>query len=320
MVEYALIIGSSNMDFNIYLEQFPEKGETITGGTFQQYLGGKGANQAVACARSGAKTVFIGRIGNDLFGDLMIEQLSKERIDTSNIIRDPTNSSGIAFILIDKNGENMISVAPGANAKLSKEDINQCEKLIRNAKVIVVQMEIPLDTIETIFKIASQGDCIKILNPAPLKTIPKHLFEMFDIIIPNEGELIRLNSLLGFMSVDGDDNSKIKRLSENIAEFGTKFIITTLGSKGCNVYDAKNKESSFMPAFKVNVIDTVGAGDCFNGVLASMLCKGESIQSAVKYAMAAASIAVTRKGAQDSMPYLEEIKARYELLDKILND
>jgi len=318
MVKYALIIGSSNMDFNIYLERFPEKGETITGGTFQQYLGGKGANQAVACARSGTKTVFIGRIGNDLFGNIMIEQLTKEGIDVSNLIRDKTNSSGIAFILIDKNGENMISVAPGANAKLSKEDINQCQELIRNAKVIVVQMEIPMVTIEFIFKIASQGDCIKILNPAPLKKIPKHLFEMIDIIIPNEGELVRLNSLLGFKIVRDDDN-KIKQLSENIAKTGTKFIITTLGSRGCNVYDAKKKESSFIPTFKVNAIDTVGAGDCFNGVLASKLCKGESINNAVKYAMAAASIAVTKKGAQHSMPYFEEIEDRYKELNKILN-
>ena len=319
MIKYVLIIGSSNMDFNIYLERFPEKGETITGGTFQQYLGGKGANQAVACARSGIKTVFIGRIGNDILGNIMIEKLSEEGIDISNLIRDQTNSSGIAFILIDKNGENMISVAPGANTKLSKENINQCEELIRNAKVIVVQMEIPIETIEEIFKIASQGDSVKILNPAPLKKIPKHLFEMIDIIIPNEGELIRLNSLLGFKKVNTDENNKIKRLSENIANFGTKFIITTLGSKGCNVYDAKKKDSSFIPAFKVNAVDTVGAGDCFNGVLAGKICKGESINNAVKYAMAAASIAVTRKGAQHSMPYLEEIEERFKELNKILN-
>ncbi|MFX1274783.1 MAG: ribokinase [Promethearchaeota archaeon] len=317
-MNYVLIIGSSNMDLNIYLDRFPEKGETVTGGKFEQFLGGKGANQAVASVRSGAETKFIGRIGNDIFGDQMIKQLSKEGIDTTRIVRDQIESSGIAFILIDKYGENMISVAPGANVKLSSDDIIKNEELIRNAKVIVVQMEISINIIEEIYRIASQGNCIKILNPAPLKMIPKPLFKNIDIIIPNEGELNRLNFLLNCKEVEFSGTEKLIQLSKNIANFGVKFVITTLGSKGCYVYDSEKTESILIPAYKVQAVDTVGAGDCFNGVLASKLSKEINIIKAVKYAMAAASIAVTRKGAQKSMPYQDEIQVRYEEFNKIL--
>ena len=193
---YVLIIGSSNIDLNIYSKRLPRPGETVTGGTFKQFLGGKGANQAVASVRSGAQTIFISRIGKDTFGDLMIKQLTKESIDTSHIIRDSQEASGIAFILIDSYGENMISVAPGANARLSKENITNNMDLIKNASSIVVQMEIPTDTIEEIFKIASKGNAIKILNPAPLKAIPPRILKNIDLIIPNEGELLHLHSLL----------------------------------------------------------------------------------------------------------------------------
>ena len=151
-----------------------------------------------------------------------------------------------------------------------------------------------------------------------MKEIPKHLFEKIDIIIPNEGELIRLNSLLDFDNSVGDENERLRTISENIATLGIKFVITTLGSKGCHLYDAKKKESIFIPAFEVKAVDTVGAGDCFNGVLASKLSQGESIINSIKYAMAAASIAVTRKGAQKSMPYLAEIEERYEEFEKKL--
>jgi ribokinase len=311
---YVLIIGSSNMDLNIYSERLPKPGETVTGGTFKQFLGGKGANQAVASVRSGANTTFIAKIGKDGFGDQMVARFSGEGINTTHIIRDSQEASGVAFILIDENGENMISVAPGANARLSKTDIEKASDVIKNASVIVVQMEIPIETIEAIYSIASEGNAIKILNPAPLKPIPSDMLKNLDIIVPNEGELYRLHSLLNLKEVSGEEREKIINISREIAALGVKTIITTLGSKGCLIYEKKHDQAIIVPAFKVKAVDTVGAGDCFNGVLASKLYQGESLITAVKYATAAASIAVTRKGAQESMPHEEEIKARYKEL------
>jgi ribokinase len=280
-LNYVLIIGSSNMDLNIYSERFPNPGETVTGGIFKQYLGGKGANQAVAAVRSGANTIFIGKVGMDSFGNQMVSQLAGEGIDVSHIIRDSEEKSGVAFILIDNKGENMISVAPGANFKLSVEEIKTRADIIKKASSLVVQMEIPMETIEEIFKIASQGDVIKILNPAPLKPIPLKVLEHVDIIIPNEGELYRLYSFLNQSELTGDGKLKILQASRNIAKLGIKYVITTLGNKGSLIYLGAEDKSIEIGTPKVNAIDTVGAGDCFIGVLASKLSQGESIRLGV---------------------------------------
>ncbi len=313
--EYVLIIGSSNMDLNIYSNRFPNPGETVTGGIFEQFLGGKGANQAVASVRSGAKTIFIGKIGVDSFGDEMVSRLTKEGINIDHIIRDPQQPSGVAFILIDDKGENMISVAPGANYTLNSEEVRSNAEIIKNANSVVVQMEIPLETIQEIFTIASEGNVIKILNPAPLKPIPLDILNAVDIIIPNEGELFRLHSFMGYNDLIGESRQKIKQASQNISNFGLKYIITTLGNKGCIIYSREGNNIIEITAPKVKAIDTVGAGDCFIGVLASKLSKGETIVNAIKYATVAASIAVTRKGAQESMPYLNEIEKKIKELN-----
>jgi ribokinase len=309
---YVLIIGSSNMDLNIYVDHLPNPGETVTGGIFKQFLGGKGANQSVASVRSGARTIFMAKIGNDQFGQRMLDQFIKEGIETKYIIRDSETSSGVAFILIDKNGENMISVAPGANAKLDPQEVRMYKHLLLEASSIVVQMEIPSETIAEIFRIASQGSAIKILNPAPLKLISKDLLKLIDIIIPNEGELFKLHSMLGFISPNNHSNDALIEVSKDLASLGIGTVITTLGSRGCLIYESKYDKATEIPSFKVKAIDTVGAGDCFNGVLASKLSQGETLIEAVKYAIAASSIAVTRKGAQESMPYVQEIEERHK--------
>ncbi len=313
--EYVLIIGSSNMDLNIYSKRLPNPGETVTGGTFKQFLGGKGANQAVASVRSGARTIFIGKIGNDLFGDKMISRLTDEGVNMDHIFRDPQEPSGVAFILIDENGENMISVAPGANFNLKPDEIRSKTQIIKNASSIVVQMEIPMHTIQEIFKIASEGKAIKILNPAPLKAIPIEVLRKVDIIIPNEGELFRLHSLLGFNNLKEEGKQKIIHISKDLANIGVEYIITTLGNKGCIIFEKKTDKIFEVSAPKVDAVDTVGAGDCFIGVLASILSKGETILNAVNYATTAASIAVTRKGAQESMPSLSDIQNKLEKLN-----
>ena len=313
--EYVLIIGSSNMDLNIYSKRLPNLGETVTGGTFKYFLGGKGANQAVASVRSGARTIFIGKIGYDLFGDQMISRLTDEGVNMDHIFRDPQEPSGVAFILIDENGENMISVAPGANFNLKPDEIRSKTQIIKNASSIVVQMEIPMHTIQEIFKIASEGKSIKILNPAPLKAIPIEVLRNVDIIIPNEGELFRLHSLIGFNNLKEEGKRKIIHISKDLANLGVEYIITTLGDKGCIIFEKKTDKIFEVSAPKVDAVDTVGAGDCFIGVLASMLSKGETILNAVNYATTAASIAVTRKGAQESMPSLSDIQNKLEKLN-----
>ncbi|MFX1555882.1 MAG: ribokinase [Promethearchaeota archaeon] len=316
---YVLIIGSSNMDLNIYIKRLPKPGETVTGGKFKQFLGGKGANQAVASVRSGSKTQFIAKLGIDTFGDEMLSKLKEESINIENIIRDSKEASGIAFIIIDENGENMISVAPGANVKLSVEDIQKSADLIEKAKVLMVQMEIPLETIQEIYNIASIGNVIKILNPAPLKPLTSNNLKNIDIIVPNEGELYQLHSLLGFKKVHINGLNKIKQISKDITTTGVKTVITTLGARGAAIYQSTEDSIILLPAYKVQAIDTVGAGDCFNGVLASKLNQGINIVDAVKYAISAASIAVTRKGAQESMPFFNEIEERYRKYIESLN-
>jgi len=309
--KYVVIIGSSNMDLVIYSEKLPRSGETVTGGNYEQHLGGKGANQAVASTRAGSKTYFIAKIGKDDLGDLMVSKLLKEGIQVEYIIRDDKNPSGVAFIMVDKNGQNMISVAPGANALLKPEELKKLSILIKNASVILVQMEIPTKTISQIFKIASEGKPLKILNPAPFKKIPLDILNLIDIIIPNEGELYQMNRLYKLGDFEGEEQN-ILVASRNLGRLGPKIVITTMGSKGCKIYQSKTDETIQIGAPKVNAVDTVGAGDCFNGILASYLSKGEQLTNAVKYAVAGAAIAVTRKGAQESMPYLNEIEDNYK--------
>jgi len=200
------------------------------------------------------------------------------------------------------------------------KEIRNYEDLIKNANVIIVQMEIPIDTISEIFAIGSEGRGTKILNPAPLKPIPSEILQNVDIIVPNEGELFRLHSFLGCLKITDSSDNKILLASKDISKFGVKNVITTLGKKGCHVFQSSGEQSTLIPAFPVEAVDTVGAGDCFNGVLASKLNQGHELIESVLYASAAASIAVTRKGAQDSMPYEDEIIKRYSELRKLINN
>ena len=262
--DYVLVIGSSNMDLNIYSERLPKLGETVTGGVFKQCLGGKGANQAVASVRSGAKTMFIGKIGNDSFGEQMNSSLTDEGIDMTHVIKDPHFPSGVAFIMIDRDGENMISVAPGSNARLTPEEIKEKSGIIKNAKVILVQMELSIETIKEIYHIASTGNAIKILNPAPLKPIPENILNQIDIIIPNEGELFRLHTLMGLGEILKHEREEIIQASKKICSKGVKTITTTLGRKGCIVYESEGDKITQIPAIKVKAVDTVGASPEIN--------------------------------------------------------
>jgi ribokinase len=308
--DYVLIIGSSNMDLNMYSKRFPTPGETVTGGNFTQSHGGKGANQAVASIRSGSKTVFVGKVGNDAFGTQMLEHLANEGINTSSVIIEPDVASGVAMILIDSQGQNMISVAPGANEKLVKEDLKDVKVIIENANVVIVQMEIQMEVIREIFKITVAKKAISILNPAPFKEIPLEVLKNIDIITPNENELYQLHESLGFKEQQERQHENIPKVAKDLHSCGINTIIVTLGDKGCFVSDGKNGTQFHVSAIDVDAIDTVGAGDCFNGVLASRLCQGDNLGKAIRYANVAASIAVTRTGAQSSIPFWNEIEKK----------
>jgi ribokinase len=313
--DFVLVIGSSNMDLNIYSDRFPKTGETVTGGTFTQSLGGKGANQAVASVRSGTKTVFIGKVGEDTFGTQMVEQLTNEGINTSNMIITPDVASGVAIILIDSQGQNMISVAPGANEKLGQEDLKDTKEIIEEASVVIMQMEIQMEVIREICHTSFQKEAILILNPAPFKEIPLKVLKRIDIITPNENELYQLHQSLGFNNPKERNHETLSQVTKDLHSRGVNTIIVTLGDKGCFISASKNGEQFHIPAIEVTAIDTVGAGDCFNGVLASRLCKCDNLRRATKYANVAASIAVTRRGAQTSIPFRDEIDKRFTELD-----
>jgi ribokinase len=309
--DYVLIIGSSNMDLNMYSKRFPTPGETVTGGKFAESYGGKGANQAVASIRSGSNTVFIGKVGKDTFGTQMLENLATEGINTSGVIIDPDVASGVAMILIDSQGQNMISVAPGANEKLVKEDLKDAKEIIEDATVVIVQMEIQMEVIREIFNITCEKRAISILNPAPFKEIPLEVLKKIDIITPNENELYQLHRSLGFKEQQEKHHENIPKVAKDLHSCGINSIIVTLGDKGCFVSDRKNGKQFHVSAIEVDAIDAVGAGDCFNGVLASRLCKGDNLKRATRYANVAASIAVTRTGAQSSMPSWNEIEKKF---------
>lgn len=296
-----VVIGSSNTDMVVMTTHFPAPGETILGGEFLMNAGGKGANQAVAAARSGGEVVFIGKVGNDIFGENSIENIRKEGIDVSGISTDPEAASGVAQIIVDATGENSIVVAPGANHKLNRGDIDNAEDQIRLADIVLIQLEIPVDTILYAAKKASDFGKKVILNPAPATQLPDELFESLYMITPNENETELLTN------IKVTDQTSAAEAAKSLKNRGVKNIIITMGSKGVYVYTDDLKQ--IVPAFEVEAVDTTAAGDCFNGALAAGLGRGMDLIGSVRYANRAASIAVTRAGAQVSIPNRKEIES-----------
>lgn len=296
-----VVIGSSNIDMVVMTTHFPAPGETILGGEFLMNAGGKGANQAVAAARSGGEVAFIGKVGNDIFGKTSIGNIKKEGIDVSGISTDPGAASGVAQIIVDKKGENSIVVAPGANQKLNREDIDNADDQIRQADILLMQLEIPVDTILYAAKKAHKLGKKVILNPAPATPLPDELFECLYMITPNESETEMLTGIKVTDQLSADEAAKA------LKNRGVKNVIITMGSKGAYVYTDELKQ--IVAGFKVEAVDTTAAGDCFNGALAVGLGRGMDMIGSVRYANRAASIAVTRAGAQVSLPNRKEIES-----------
>lgn len=291
----VVVIGSSNTDMTIKAERLPKPGETILGGIFVMGPGGKGANQAVAARRLGADVSFICKVGKDIFGDNAIEGYRKEGIDTSRILRSD-KASGTALILVDAKAENCISVAPGANGDLSPEDIDSVADVIRSAGYLILQLEIPVESVLRAARIAHEAGVYVILNPAPACPLPKELFSYVSLITPNQTESALLTG------VEDDLDAAVDRLME----MGVKDVVVTLGSKGSMV--VSGGERTFVPSQKVNAVDTTAAGDTFCGALCVALSEGCSLVQAAQFATKASALTVQKMGAQDSIPYRSDIK------------
>jgi ribokinase len=298
MKKKILVIGSSNTDMVVKTPRFPDPGETILGIDFFMNQGGKGANQAVAVSRLGGDVSFICKTGNDIFGKQSLELFRNEGINTDYILSDPDSPSGTALITIDNKGENSIVVVPGANGKLTSSDIDGARPLIEQSDFILMQLEIPLDTVEYITDIAWNYSKKVIINPAPAANLPDTLLSKLFLLTPNKGESEILSS------IKITDKESIKAAAKIIHEKGVKHVIITLGSDGCLVY---NGDYIWTDAVKVKPVDTTAAGDVFNGALAVALAEDQRITDAVQFASKAAAISITRYGAISSIPNREEV-------------
>ncbi|OGU74267.1 MAG: ribokinase [Ignavibacteria bacterium RBG_16_34_14] len=298
----VLVIGSANMDLVVFVEKFPQPGETIFGKKIEMFPGGKGANQAVCCAKLGAKTFFVGKMGNDDFRKRLTSNMENEGVIIDHLFIDENESTGTALITVDGKGENEIVVISGSNMKLSQEDIKSKKEIFKNVKVVITQLEIPTEAVLETAKAANENGNIFILNPAPAQELPEKLLSMVDYLTPNETELELLSGLCV------KDLKSIELASEVLLKKGVKNVIVTLGEKGAYLINKKRKE--IFPANKVNVIDSTGAGDAFNGALAFALSKGEEPGKAIKFANSVASYSVTKMGAQSSIPVPDELTAK----------
>ncbi len=294
-----LVIGSSNSDMVIQAAKLPAPGETVMGKKFFMNPGGKGANQAVAASRMGGPVAFISKIGNDIFGKQAVYAFKKEGIITEYVITDPSSPSGVALITVDDKGENSIVVAPGANSKLSKEDIEQAKAALEEAEIILMQLEVPMETVEYAAALAAILHKKLILNPAPAQALSLELLKNVYILTPNETEA----SIISGIKVVDEPSAAMA--AAKIKQMGVKNIIITLGAKGA--YVLSDHFSGIVPAEEVQAIDTTAAGDVFNGALTVGILEGLSIEEAVAFANSAATISVTRIGAQSSIPYRKEI-------------
>lgn len=294
-----VVIGSCNTDMVVKSHRLPVPGETVLGGAFMMNPGGKGANQAVAVARMGGKATFISKTGNDLFGRQSIEMYKDEGINTDFIFSDPNLPSGVALIMVDIHGENCIVVASGANASLNNQDIDKAKQKIESADILLMQLEIPMETVEYAAELASRKGTKVILNPAPAAFLSNKLLSCLYAIIPNETEAEMLSGIKVF------DLGTAKQAADIIAAKGVDVVVITLGSKGALI---KEGASYFeVPVPTIDAVDTTAAGDTFCGAFCVGLSEGLTVEDAVKMANNAARITVTREGAQAAIPYRKEL-------------
>ena len=294
MRKHILVVGSLNMDLVVRTIRHPQIGETVIGHDFRKYPGGKGANQAVAVARLGCPVKMIGRVGTDAFGQDLVSVITADQVDHSYVLRDEQTATGVAFVTVDDDGQNTIVVASGANAHLSAEDINAAEGAFVGAYLLLIQLEVPLSAVERAIDLARQNGAQIVLNPAPAQLLESDLLEQVDFLIPNQTELALLA---------GQESTSAS--IDVLRSMGVKRLVVTLGESGVLVIDNDGREH--IPAHKVPVVDTTAAGDAFAGAFAVALNEGLSIKEAAEWGNAAGALAVTRPGAQPSLPTRQEL-------------
>ena len=293
-----LVIGSSNTDMTVKSGRLPAPGETVLGGRFIMGAGGKGANQAVAAARLGGEVCFVCKVGRDELGDKAVRGYEKEGIDTSRILRSD-KPSGVALILVDEKGENSIAVAPGANSDFSVEDIDSIADIIRSAGILILQLEIPVESVLRAAQIAKEAGVYVILNPAPACILPEEIYPCVNLLTPNQTEIS------GMTGIEVHDSDSARESVRTLMEKGVENVVLTMGSKGAMV--CSKGSFTTISALKVTAVDTTAAGDTFCGALGVALSEGCNLKDCAVFATRAAALSVQKMGAQDSIPYRKEI-------------
>ncbi|WP_010677098.1 ribokinase [Bacillus timonensis] len=294
-----VVVGSLNVDMVVNVKKRPEWGETIMGRDFFTGNGGKGGNQAYAASKLGASVAMLGCVGDDIFGEQLLNGLNEVGVDTSGIEKVQGVSSGVAVISVNSEGENSIIVSPGANDHVTPEYVKRHEQIIIAAKLVMMQLEIPLETVIEVAKIAHKHNVPVMLDPAPAVKLPDELYQKVSYIVPNESELGVITDL------KISDKETAKTASEKLMKQGVGTVFAKLGGKGVLV--SKETESFFVEPHVVTAVDTTAAGDSFAGALATALVSGKSLQEATEFANTVGALTVTKKGAQVSMPTLEEV-------------
>lgn len=295
----VVVVGSLNMDLVIKAEQQPQTGETVLGDEFGMFTGGKGFNQAIAAARSGAEVAMVGRLGRDLFGDELMSVLTADKIDGRFVVRDAEVGTGIASISIGPEGDNRIVVVPRANMRLTVEDVERSSSCIAAADILLLQLEVPIEAFQNAAEIARANGTLVILDPAPAQDLPDSFIGLADILTPNE---LETESLSG---VNVSDQRGVEQAAQIIFDKGVPTVVLTLGDRGALLLTADLKKT--VPAYPVNVVDTTAAGDAFCGALATALARGKTIEDALTFANAAGALAVTVLGAGPAIPTSEAI-------------
>jgi len=298
---HIVVVGSSNMDLVVKTPRIPTLGETILGGDFLMVPGGKGANQAVAAAKLGARVHFVARLGDDLFGRQSLANFAREGVDTSHVTLSSGVASGVALITVDAQGNNVIVVAPGANGALSADDVERAADDLRGAGAVVAQLEVPLATVQRAAELAHEAGVPFILDPAPARGLPPELLSMISVLTPNETEARILTG------VQVDDESSARVAAQRLLAAGVGAVVVTMGGQGFLL--AEGDAAAFIAAPAVRAVDATAAGDAFTGSLAVGLAQGQSLHDAALFAGRAAALSVTKMGAQPSMPTREDVEA-----------